>query len=101
MREERRAGGALGLQPGQLVGDRMRAFEDAPRPAAELDRVALVPDRKTADGDTVHLLDTGRPLIPPRDVIARAGRHDFHLRMAGEALGHVTRVQLSASIDLS
>ena len=57
----------LALQPGEFVGDRVRLFEDLLRPAAEVQRIALVIDRKPAHADPVDGLDA-RPARSLRQV---------------------------------
>ncbi len=39
-------------------------------------------------------------LVPPRHVIAGAGRHDLHVSMACKPLGDVPCVQLGAAVDV-
>ena len=70
------------------------------RPPAELERLAFVRDRKASHRDAVDLLDAGRQLVAPGDVVARAGRDDFDLGVPREPLGDVARVQLRAAVDV-
>ena len=62
--------------------------------------MALVADRETADGDAVDLLDAGRRLVAPGDVVARARREHLDLGVPREALRDVARVQLGAAVDV-
>ena len=41
----------------------------------------------------------GGQLVPPRDVVARAGRQDLDLAVTREVFGDVPRVQLGAAVD--
>ena len=62
--------------------------------------MALVRDGEAADRDAVDLLDAGRQLVLPGDVVARAGRHHFDRRVPRQALGDVARVQFRAAVDV-
>src|SRR5262249_54431185 len=86
-------------EPVELVAERVPLFEHAIRSLAEDLRVALVFHREAANGDAVHLLDTGLELVTPRDVIGRARREHVDLRVARQVLRDVARVQLGATAD--
>jgi hypothetical protein len=62
-------------------------------------RVALVLHRKTPYADTVDLVDAGRELVAPRDVIVRAGREDFDGGVPGQAFRDVAGVEFRAAVD--
>src|SRR5436190_22152294 len=72
----------------------------SPRQAAEKVRIAFVPDGKSTNGNAVHLLDTCRTLVIPGHIIARARRHHFHVGMASQPFGDVSRVQLGSAVDV-
>ena len=57
-------------------------------------------DRKAPHRDAVDLLDAGRQLVAPGDVVAGAGRQDLDLGVPREVLGDVARVQLRAAVDV-
>jgi hypothetical protein len=100
MRDQRGACRPLALEPGELVGDGMRMLEHAVGAPPELVRVPLVSDRKAPDGDPVHLLDAGRPLIPPRHVVGGARGENLDLRVPRQPFRHIPRVQLGAAVDV-
>ncbi len=67
---------------------------------SEFERATLVGDGEAPDGDTVDALDAFGQLVTPGDVVARAGREDFDLRVAREPFRDVTRVQLGPAADV-
>src|SRR4051794_32027127 len=77
----------------------MGSQEDTLRAASELLRVAFVRDAKPPDRDAVHLLDAGRMIVAPRDVIGRRRRQDFHVGMARQMLGDVAGMRLGAAVN--
>ena len=77
----------------------MPLLEDAIRSLAEHQRIALVLHLEAPDRHAVDLLDAGRQLVAPRDVVGRAGGEHFDLPMTREMLGDVARVQLGAAVD--
>ena len=58
--DERGARRSLGVEPVELVAERVRLQEHALRPLAEHQRIPLVLDAEPADRNAVHLLDAGR-----------------------------------------
>ena len=94
------AGRSFAVEPGELVGDRVRVVEHRARPSPELERPALVRDRKPSDRDAVDLLDPGRQLVAPGDVVARTGRDHLDLGVPGEMFSDVARVQLRSAVDV-
>ena len=100
MVDQRRARGALALEPGELVGDGVDFFEDDTRAPPELERPAFVADWKASDRDGVDAFDAFGQLVTPRDVVPRAGRQDFDVGVARKPLGNVAGVQLGPAVDV-
>ena len=98
--DQRRACRALAVEPGEFIGERVRLLEDSTRSASELERLPFMRNWKASDRNAVDVLDAGGQLVAPRDVIARAGRDDFDLRVPGQPLGNVARVQLRSAVDV-
>ncbi len=78
----------------------MLVVEDSGRSPTELVRAPFVRDRESANRDAVDLLDTGRPLVLPGHVVARAGGEDVDGRMARQPLGDEARVLLRPAVDV-
>ena len=97
--DERRAGRAFGVEPVELVAERVPLFEDAIGQPPEDARIALVLDAKAPDGHAVDRLDAGRQLVPPRDVVGGARGQHLDLGVTGEVFGDVAGVQLGAAVD--
>ena len=57
--DERRAAGPFGVEPVELVADRVALFEHALLAASKHSRIALVLHAEAAHRDAVHLLDAG------------------------------------------
>ena len=93
-------GGALAVQPFELVVQRVLPGEDVRRSSAEIELVALPRDGKALDHDAVDRLGPGGKIVAPRDVVARAGGQHADVRVAREVLGDVPRVQLGAAVDV-
>src|SRR5438132_12355926 len=70
--DERGRRRAFGVEPGQLVAERVRPFEDTIGAAGEEPRIALVPDAKPAHRHTLDPLDAGPQRVAPGPVISRA-----------------------------
>ena len=71
-------------------------------PAGGLDEAGIAQDAthvRPVDEDAVHLLDSWRQLVAPRDVVGGAGGEDLDLAMPREALGDVTGVKFGAAVD--
>ena len=79
----------------------MRFFEDVARAPAEIERLTLPSDRKTANRHAVDGLEARLQLVAPGDVVTGARRDDFDLGVPCEALGDIARVQLGAAVDVS
>ncbi len=93
--------GPFGVEPGELVAQRMLLREDLLRPLRELDGIALDRDREAVHRDAVDDLQAWRQLVLPRDVVAmRAGRQHLDLDVLGQVLGHVPRMLLGAAVDV-
>src|SRR5262245_4148861 len=99
--DEGRARRALGVEPAQLVAERVPGREHLRRPSPEILDIALVRDGKALHGDAVDAIHTGRPVIAPAHVIERAGREHAYGRVARQTLRDVTRVQLCPAVDIS
>ena len=101
MVDERAARRPFAVEPGELIGRRVRVLEDPLRTPAEVPWIALAVHGKPPYLDAVHGLGAGRELVAPGDVIAGTRRDDFHVRVARQTLGDVSRVQLGAAVDVS
>src|SRR5205823_7025928 len=55
---------------------------------------------EAAHDHVVDLIDAGRPLVSPADVVLRARGKDLYLRMTRQSLGDITRVQLGTAVDV-
>ena len=97
--DERRRSRSLGVEPRQLVGERVRRVEDLRGQPAERQRIALVLDPEAAHADAVDRFDAGRQLVPPRDVVGGARGQHLDLGVPREVLGDVAGVQLGAAVD--
>ena len=92
-------GWTLGVEPVQLVAERVRLLEDAIGSTSEQSGIAFAFHAKPAHGDTVDGFDAGRQLVAPRHVVRRARREDLDLRVFGEMLGDVAGMELGAAVD--
>ncbi len=75
-------------------------LEHPARQPAEVMRIALVGHGESSNRDAVDLLDAGRSLVPPRDVVAGACRDDLHLCVPRKPLCHVPRMEFRAAVDV-
>ena len=89
----------FGVEPVQLVAERVRLLEDAIGPAPEEPRIALAFHAKPPHRHAVDRFDPGRQLVAPRHVVGGARRQDLDLGMLGEMFGDVARVELRAAVD--
>ncbi len=90
----------LGLEPRQLVAERVDLVKDDARPPSELLRVALARHGEAPHLDAVDGLDALGALVAPRDVVGGAGGEHLHRNVRGQALGDVPRVQFGAAVDV-
>ena len=91
--------GPFGVEPRELVGERVGLLEHPRGSLPEETRIALVLHTEPAHRHVVDALDAGRELVAPRDVIGRARREHLDLGVPGEMLGDVPGVQLGAAVD--
>src|SRR6476619_3095618 len=94
------ARGAFGVEPLQLVGDRVGVFEHPVRQAPECSRVPLVDDRESLDGDAVDIVWTSGELVGPRDVVTGTGREDADVVVPRQPLGNVAGMELRTAVHL-
>ena len=78
---------ALLLQPFNLVGAAVRIVVDPVRVPVEGLLIARSCVGESADGHTAHAIRALRILVPPRDVVAGAGRQHLDLVLPAQAFG--------------
>jgi len=100
MADERRARRAFAVEPVEFVLEGMRPLEHSNGSAPEFVGMPLAVDRKPEHTNAVDLLLARGELVPPGDVIARAGGEDIHSHAARQPLGDITSVELGAAIDV-
>ena len=77
----------------------MPLLEHAAGSLPEHERIAFVLHLEAPDRHPVHLLDSGRELVAPRNVVGRAGGQHLDLAVAREMLRDISRVKLGAAVD--
>ena len=76
-----------------------KLVEDALRNPSEHQRVSFALHREATHGNVVDAFFASRQFVAPRDVVSRARRPHFDLRMTSQMLGDVARVQFGAPVD--
>ncbi len=99
MIDEGRAAGPFGVEPRELVSERMPLLEHAIGASREHPWIPLVFHAEPADPDAVDVLHASLELVAPRHVIRGARRHDLDVGVACEMLGDVTGVELGTAVD--
>src|SRR5262249_50558930 len=98
MAHETAADRAFGLNPLQLVVERMCLVEDA---RAELRRrrpAARLRDAEAADANAVDRVGAGLEFVGPRLLVARARREHFDVGMVDEMFGDVAGLEFCAAM---
>ena len=100
MPNEPRALRPFGVEPFQLVIMRMRVIEHPVGPPPERERIAWMIDAKPANRHAIDYFGPGLIVVTPRNVIARARRQHFDLRVLRQVLSDIAGVQLGAAVDV-
>src|SRR5512144_2869875 len=99
MFDERSTRRTFGVEPIELVAERMRLLEHATRSFCEDLWIAFVLHAEPPHRDAVHDVGARLELVTPCDVVGGAGREDFDLRVPREMLRDIPRVQFGAAVD--
>src|SRR5262249_51269849 len=91
--------GAFGIEPAQLVSNRVVLVKHALGLLSEDERIALLFHCEAADGNAVDALDSRGELVAPRHVVGGARRQNFDVAVSREVLRDVTGVELGAAVD--
>ena len=62
--------------------------------------IAFPRDRKSLDGNAVDRILSRRPVVAPREIVARARREHTYLGVSGQPFRDVAGMQLAAAVDL-